>query len=390
MDIKLLFLLLPVAALSGWILGRRDTRDAGDKQFTALSSNYFKGLNFLLNEQPDKAIEVFVHMLEVDSETVDTHFALGNLFRRRGEVDRAIRIHQNLIARPNLHRQQRDQALYELGIDYMRAGLLDRAESLFAQLVDESGTFRQQALLQLMDIYQQEKDWHKAIAIGQRLQGMSSASLSPVIAQYFCELAEQAMHNGEQSTALRMLRRALVEDRNCVRATLIEGHIELADGNYKAAIRAFKRIEQQDSAYLPEVLGPLQEVFRQQGRDDELRDYLRQLLQRHGGVSIMLVLAELSRQQEGDQKVIEFITDYLRGHPSIRGMCRLIELKLQGADSCLDDDMHILKDLIEKLLESKPVYRCSNCGYTGKTLVWQCPSCRQWNTTKPIHGLDGE
>ncbi len=390
MGIELLFLLLPVAALSGWLLGRRDARNAETKELSAISSGYFEGLNFLLNEQPDKAIDVFVHMLEVDSETVDTHFALGNLFRRRGEVDRAIRIHQNLIARPTLNRPRREQALYELGIDYMRAGLLDRAESLFAQLVDEGGSFQQQALTQLMDIYQQERDWHKAIAIGQRLQGMRGAALSPIIAQFFCELAEQALHNGEQTTALRMLRRALVEDRNCVRAALIEGNLELASGDFKGAIRAYKRVEQQDPAYLPEILGPLREVFSQQGRDDELREYLQQILQRHGNASIMLTLAELIRQQEGDQKAIEFIAGHLRDHPSIRGMCRLIEMKLQASDGTMHEDLQMFRELIGKSLEAKPVYRCSHCGYTGKALVWQCPSCRQWNTTKPIHNIESE
>jgi len=390
MGIELLFLLLPIAALSGWLMGRRDARDAGAREFSILSSDYFKGLNFLLNEQPDKAIEVFIHMLEVDRDTVDTHFALGNLFRRRGEVDRAIRIHQNLIARPTLNRQQRDQALYELGTDYMRAGLLDRAENLFLELVEESSGYRQHALLQLMDIYQQEKDWHKAIAIGQRLQGIGGGSVGPVIAQFFCELAEHALNNGDQATAMRMVRRALDEDRSCVRATLLEGRIELGNESYKSAVRVYKRVEQQDPAYLPEVVAPLQEALQQQGRVGEMIAYLREVLGRHGGISIMLALAELIRQQHGDKEAVVFITNYLRGHPSIRGMCRLIELKLVSSEGHARDDMQVLKDLIDKLLEAKPVYRCGNCGYTGKTLVWLCPSCKQWNTTKPIHGIEGE
>ena len=390
MGLELLFLLLPVAALSGWLMGRRDARDAGAREFSVFSSDYFKGLNFLLNEQPDKAIEVFIHMLEVDSDTVDTHFALGNLFRRRGEVDRAIRIHQNLIARPTLSRYQRDQALYELGIDYMRAGLLDRAENLLLELVEESNSYRQQALCQLMDIYQQEKDWHKAIAIGQRLQGMSEMAVGPVIAQFYCELAEVALHNGDTAAALRMVRRALDEDRKCVRATLLEGRMELENRSYKSAIRTYKRVEQQDPAYLPEIIEPLQEAMLEQGRVGEMIAYLREVLNRHGGISTMLALAELIGQQQGDKEAVVFITNYLRAHPSVRGMSRLINLKLESADGHARDDMQILKDLTDKLLEAKPVYRCGNCGYTGKTLVWQCPSCKQWNTTKPIHGIEGE
>lgn len=389
MAVELLFLLLPVAALSGWLLGRRDAANGG-RQFLHLSSDYFKGLNFLLNEQQDKAIEVFIHMLEVDSDTVDTHFAVGNLFRRRGEVDRAIRIHQNLIARPTLSRQQRDQALYELGTDYMRAGLLDRAENLFQELVAESTAYRSQALRQLLDIYQQEKEWHKAIAVGQRLQGMGHDSISPIIAQFFCEQAEQALMLGERNEALRLVRRALAEDRNCVRATLLEGRLELDAGDYKSAVRILRRVEQQDPAYLPEVLVPLQEAFVQQGRLDEMIAYLREILARHGGISIMLTLAELIRQQQGEKEASAFVVKHMRGHPSIRGMERLIDLKLHSSEGSAREDLLVLKDLTDTLLESKPVYCCSHCGYSGKTLSWQCPSCKQWNTTKPIHGIEGE
>ncbi|MEW6647211.1 MAG: lipopolysaccharide assembly protein LapB [Pseudomonadota bacterium] len=389
MGVELLFLLLPVAALSGWLLGRRDVRDGG-RQFSSLSSDYFKGLNYLLNEQPDKAIEVFIHMLEVDSDTVDTHFAVGSLFRRRGEVDRAIRIHQNLIARPTLSRQQRDQALYELGTDYMRAGLLDRAESLFQELVNESPAYRPQALRQLLDIYQQEKDWHKAVAIGQRLQGMGSEGVGPVIAQFFCEQADQALMLGERSEALGLVRRALAEDRNCVRATLLEGRIELDNGAHKSAVRVLRRVEQQNPAYLPEVLAPLQEAFVQQGRIGDMIAYLRDMLARHGGISIMLALAELIRQQQGEKEAAVFVVNHMRGHPSVRGMERLIALKLHSSDGQARDDLLVLKDLTDKLLESKPVYCCSQCGYSGKNLSWQCPSCKQWNTIKPIHGIEGE
>lgn len=390
MGMEFLFLLLPIAALSGWLLGRRDARDANWRDYSALSSDYFKGLNYLLNEQPDQAIEVFIHMLEVDTDTVDTHFALGNLFRRRGEVDRAIRIHQNLIARPTLRRQQREQALYELGMDYMRAGLLDRAENLFAELVEQRASSQRQALQQLLDIYQQEKDWQKAIGIGQRLQSMGGSSLGSLVAQFYCEQAELALSRGEDTVAMRLIRQALSEDRNCVRATLLEGRIELDRGNYRNAIRVYRQVEQQDATYLPEVIAPLQEAFLQQGRIGEMVAYLRDVLARHGGISIMLALAELIRQQHGIGEAAAFVTNHLRGHPSVRGMGHLISLKLEASEGTAHDDMLVLNDLTQKLLETKPVYCCNQCGYAGKMLVWQCPSCKQWNTTKPIHGIEGE
>ena len=180
-EMNLLWLLLPVAALSGWWIGRRRGNSNKNQSSSSIYPEYFKGLNFVLNEQPDKAIEVFIRMLEVDSETVETHLALGNLFRRRGEVDRAIRIHQNLIARPTLDREQRAHALLELGMDYMRLGLLDRAEGLFLELV-ESDLHLNQAYTELLEIYQQEKDWENAINIARKLELISGKKLNPVIA----------------------------------------------------------------------------------------------------------------------------------------------------------------------------------------------------------------
>src|SRR5713101_7419737 len=186
----LLWLLLPLAAGSGWLVARFDQkRHAAARD---LPSAYFKGLNFLLNEQPDKAIEIFIQVLEVNSETVETHLALGNLFRRRGEVERAIRIHQNLIARPTLDREQRTYALLELAQDYFKAGLFDRAENLFLELA-EIRAHSEQALRLLLSIYQQEKEWDKAIQTGRRLARVAGKSMDGVIAQYYCEQAEQAV-----------------------------------------------------------------------------------------------------------------------------------------------------------------------------------------------------
>ena len=390
MGLELLFLLLPVAALSGWILGRRRHRTDPRQESTGFSSEYFKGLNFLLNEQPDKAIEVFVRMVEVDSETIDTHLALGNLFRRRGEVERAIRIHQNLIARPILTRPYRNQALYELGLDYMRAGLLDRAEALFLQLIDdqERGEY---ALRQLLDVYQQEKEWDNAIKCARRLESATGEQMAAVVAQFYCELAEESLRADDIGHSVKMVKQALSEDRTCVRASLLEGRIHLRQGAYKSAMRALKRVEQQDAEFLPEILEPIQEAYRGQGRPMEMIHYLRPLLREHGGISVLLRLVDLIRQQQGDKDAALFITDYLRKRPSVRGMERLIELKLPYSPAGpAREDLQVLKDLTSSLLRDKPVYKCNNCGFTGKQLHWQCPSCKRWNTIRPIHGIEGE
>ena len=194
-----LFLLL---AAAGWALGRFGERDEFEDAPAPLNIDYLKGLNFLLNEQTDQALEHFLQMVRVDDQTIETHFALGSLFRRRGEVDRAIRIHQNIIARPDLAAEQRDQALFSLAKDYLGAGLLDRAEKLFVRLAQGS-RFQVQALENLCRIYEQEKDWEKAIDAGQRLELLGGRSLALQIAHYYCELAESAAAKGDYAEARR-------------------------------------------------------------------------------------------------------------------------------------------------------------------------------------------
>lgn len=388
MGLELLFLLLPLAALSGWWIGRksRDKQSTGD---CSLSSDYFKGLNYLLNEQPDKAMDIFIRMLEVDSDTFETHIALGNLFRRKGEVDRAIRIHQNLIARPSLLKQERHQALYELGVDYQRAGFLDRAENLFDEL-SEVAEYNQPALVQLLDIYQQEKEWDNAVSAARRLSSLRGKSLQAEIAHFYCELAQLAINRGDLLEARKFVKRALSEDRRCVRATLMEGRFELDKGASKAAIRILKRVEQQDPDFLPEIISPLQQAYQQLGRPFELIHYLREILRKYGGISILLTLADLIRLQQSEQDAAAFMTQYLQTHPSIRGMSYLLEMKLSQDSSTGSTDLRSLHGMMNAFLESKPIYQCRHCGFSGKVLHWHCPSCKQWNSTKPIHGIEGE
>jgi lipopolysaccharide assembly protein B len=387
--LELLWLLLPVAAISGWLVAKRDDGHRNARQGQGLSSDYFKGLNYLLNEQPDKAIEVFVRLLEIDSETVETHLALGSLFRRRGEVDRAIRIHQNLIARPTLSREQRTQALLDLAQDYMRAGLLDRAEALFLELA-EQGMHAPTALRQLADIYQQEKEWSKAIAVIGRLERATDKDMGSLVAQYYCELAEQARHDGDAVSAAQMVSRALSYDRKCVRASILQGMLGTDAGKYKAAVRAFRRVEEQDIGYLAEIIEPLQECYAKLGTPGAMVEYLQGVLKKYSGITPMLALAEYIREERGDQEAAAFITEQLRRRPSVRGLARLIELNLAHSEGPARENLLILQDLIRSLLEEKPIYKCAQCGFHGKAMHWQCPTCRSWNTVKPIQGVEGE
>ncbi len=381
--------LLPVAGFSGWLYGRRCRNTADAAKQGRLHPEYFKGLNYVLNEQPDKAIEVFVRMLEVDSETVETHLALGNLFRRRGEVDRAIRIHQNLIARPNLNREQRALALLELGMDYMKSGLLDRAESLFIELV-ETGLYSIPAFTELLDIYQQEKDWENAIKTARRLELSSSRPFNKIIAQFYCEQANDLRLYGQDKGARDLLKKAVNIDENCARASFIEADIYKDEGKYKHAIRTYKRIEKQDSEYLPDALSLMSDCYRELGRMTEFKTYLRTIVDKHGGITPMIMLTELIAEQEGGQEAMEFITTEMKKRPTVRGVDRLIEYALIPAEGKIKDDLMTIKELTGQLLEDRPVYKCNHCGFDAKLLHWQCPSCKNWDTVKPIHGVEGE
>src|SRR3990167_859744 len=218
--------LLPFATGGlGWLIGRYFWQKTTSEQNNNLPADYFVGLNYLINEQPDKAVDVFILLLEVNSETIETHLALGSLFRRRGEVDRAIRMHQNLIARPQLSKHYRAQALEALGQDYLHAGVIDRDEKLFLELV-EMGEKNIPSLRSLLHIYQQEKDWLQAIETAQKLAAVSGETMDPTIAQYYCEIAEQVMEEGAMHQASRYLKRAKAIDPDCVMASLMRGNIE--------------------------------------------------------------------------------------------------------------------------------------------------------------------
>jgi lipopolysaccharide assembly protein B len=383
MEFALLAALLPVAALSGWWIGRRKAQAASGDSKQGLSSDYFSGLNFLLNEQPDKAIDVFIKMLEVNTDTVETYLALGNLFRRRGESDRAIRIHQNLIARPTLNKDQRTQALFELGKDYMRAGFLGRAENIFLELVDDK-THRELALKNLLDIYQQEKDWNKAMATARKLEGVSNQKMSVEIAQYCCELAEIAMKSTDFKGAMKLLKKALSHDKNCARASLLISQIEKRNGNYKGALRALKQVEQQDPSYLSEALEPMVECHQALGKIDEMADYLNYVLRQYSGLTPVIELSEVTRLQKDEKAAADQILQSLKHKPSISGLNQLLKLNLINAEGKVHEQLSMVKDITGRLVEDSPVYCCKNCGFRGKKLHWQCPTCRHWCTVKAI------
>ena len=387
--LSLLFLLLPLAALSGWYIARRGSERTSGARVSELSTNYFRGLNYLLNEQQDKAIEVFLKLAEYNRDTVETHLALGNLFRRRGEVDRAIRVHQNLIARQSLSEEQKTIVLLELGEDYMRAGLLDRAETLFTDLV-AMNALAPTALTHLVAIYQHERDWDKAIDHARKLEEATGESQSALIAQFHCELADQARARNDWDGARAAVDAAFAAQPDCVRASMVLGHIESANDRLDAAIDAFEKVAEHDVDYVPEILSPLLDCYARAQRMRRAEEFLLAINERYQGVSPVLALAKLYARTQGEPRAIEFLTRQLRQRPSVRALMALIDVNLHNAEGEVRENLIIQRDLTRKLVEGQAVYRCTRCGFGAKAHHWQCPSCKSWGSVKPIHGVVGE
>ncbi|MCU7891856.1 MAG: lipopolysaccharide assembly protein LapB [Candidatus Thiodiazotropha sp. (ex Ustalcina ferruginea)] len=384
--LELLLLLLPVAAASGWYTARRGMATKKQKKPQEISPVYFKGLNYLLNEQPDKAIDLFIELLDVDSDTVETHLALGNLFRRRGEVDRAIRIHQNLIARPSLSREQRAQALLELGQDYMRAGLFDRAENLFLELT-ELRLYNEQAYVYLLEIYQQEKDWLRCLEVAEKITVSHYPTLHNAIAHFYCELAEQMLSQQNIAAAEGYLKRAQQVQRSNVRALLLQGEIDYTRGDCRSVVRLLRQVEDYDPVYLSEVLHRLVECYRKLGLQQELFEYLQQLYERHHCTEAMLILSEMVADKEGESAAVDSMLRHLEESPDLKGLERLVRLNLQRGEESPRETLEVLLQSVMKLLDKQPAYQCEHCGFTAKELHWHCPSCKTWGEIKPQQGL---
>ena len=387
--------LLFVSIAIGYFLGRRFSYQKSlDHEAPAYDKNYFKGLNLLLNEQPDAAIDTFIESLDVNSETLETHLALGNLLRRQGEVDRAIRIHQNLLARPGLTINQQHLAQLELARDYVKAVLLDRAETLFKELVEQSDVLRDISLEHLIEIYRDEKEWANAINTVEHLAGkrLSKVPLKWRCAQahFCCELAEIALGKNDYLSARRHLKAALNYDKNLVRASLIWGQLEYQLGNSREALKILKKIPQQDSNYLNEALELFVKCYVQLDDRAGLRQYISQLQGEYPSNSLVLELTKIIRSSEGDLAAADYIGSQLKQRPSLQGLSQLLELYLENSKEKSQNNLLLLKQLVDQLIEKKPTYQCSQCGFTGNQLHWLCPSCKSWNTIKAIRGIEGE
>ena len=374
-----LFLLL---AAAGWALGRFGERDEDEDAPPPLNIDYLKGLIFLLNEQTDQALEHFLKMVRVDDKTIETHFALGSLFRRRGEVDRAIRIHQNIIARPDLAAEQRDQALFSLAKDYLRAGLLDRAENLFVRL-SQGSRYQVEAFEQLCRIYEQEREWQRAIESGQKLEVLSGKSLALQIAHYYCELAEQAVVKKDYAAARAFVKKAQSGRPRTQRGALTRARIARDTEDSKTALRLYNRIVDENTYLITEALPALVDVYSKESSTDQLENSLRSLLEKNPSMKTDVAYTAIVNDIGGIDIIDECVEEYMLSEPTLT---EFIDLQTVNAANGEDRQaaLNKVRQALSKLAATIPRYQCKECGFSSQKLLWQCPSCRDWETQRPF------
>lgn len=361
-------------------MGRFGERDE-EASPPPLNIDYLKGLNFLLNEQTDQALEHFLRMVRVDDKTIETHFALGSLFRRRGELDRAIRIHQNIIARPDLASEQRDQALYSLAKDYLGAGLLDRAENLFVRLAQGS-RYQVQALESLCGIYEQEREWEKAIDAGQRLEVLGGRSLALQIAHYYCELAEAAAATNDYGSARQYVKKAQSGRPRTMRGALTRAHIARDSDDNKTALKLYHRIIDESTYLIAEALPEIVAIYEREDAVAELEDALRKLLRKNPDMNSLVAYTAIVNDLGGIPVIDDCVEQYMMNEPTLGEFVDLQQLS-EGDKGSHDSALAKVRGALSKLASATPRYQCQECGFSSQRLLWQCPSCRNWETQRP-------
>ena len=374
-------LALPLFFSLGWLAARVDLKQLLAES-TALPAAYFKGLNFLITNQHDKAIEAFTEAVQANTDSLELHFALGSLFRKRGEVDRAIHLHLNLLEKKELEPQQKLAVTAELAQDYLKAGLFDRAEELFESLNDDR--YRQPALRALLEIYVREREWERAIKAATELERISGVPFRVEISHYYCEMAVKSKLANDTHTARFELDLALNANKNCVRANVLLGDLEAEANNHTAAISTWKRIEFQNPEYLGLVAPKLLASYRTLNQVAEGLSLLQTYLQTYQLTSLLNVLYEATMAEEGAEGAARLARNELIKMPSLTTLDQLLQaraiLETSEPQPANLQDTQLMQQAVRHAIGNKTAFHCEQCGFKAKYHHWQCPACNAWES----------
>ncbi|MFT2112330.1 lipopolysaccharide assembly protein LapB [Marinomonas sp. 2405UD68-3] len=385
-----LFAVLFIALALGWLLGKRKPKEAKKVTDKGIPKDYFRGLNHLLNDQHSEAIDAFVDSLHVNSETFEIHLTIGNLFRKKGEIQKAINVHQNLLSRPEISPREMRLVQLELASDFMSAGLLDRAERLLLNIAGSNTELQPMILTLLVDLYEFEQSWDKAIQIGSQLNIIkNNEKVSKRLAHYHCEIAQSMLDKEQFQKAYEHYISALDIDAKCVRAGIGSAEILIEQQRFREAIKDLKQIATQDKEFIPVILPQLKGCYDKVWNSGGYLKFLMEQNKLRPSASLMMEIAQ--HYARDDLHYAEtFLIEQLRLHPTIKGFKELIRMQLDASQGKSSEHLQVIFELIEHLAQVKHKYLCRQCGFSGHQLHWQCPSCKNWGTVKPIHGLEGE
>lgn len=372
-----LLLALPVTFALGWLASRLDARQ-GRRDLRDTPRAYFKGLNLLLNEQHDKAIDVFIEAVQQDPDTSDLHFALGNLFRRRGEYERAVRVHQHLLSRTDLPRADRDRAQHALAHDFMKAGLFDRAEEAFRAL--DGSAFDTEARLALLGLYERSRQWRQAVETARRLEQSALGSFASRIANYWCEIALEADARGQHDDGDAAIAQARKASPQSARPLALAGQRAAARGLHVQALEAWTEL----LALSPEAFSLVAAEFVASataiGHREAARQHLAEALRRAPSMDLVHALGSLDDDPAATRARLQA---HLRRLPSLSVAVESLRQDAANGGSIERDDLDTALAAIERAALPLRRYRCAACGFEAQQHFWQCPACLGWDTFPP-------
>ncbi len=385
-------LILPLFFTLGWIAARVDIKQL-IAESTTLPAAYFKGLNFLIGDQHQKAVEAFTEAIHANSDSLELHFALGSLFRRTGETDRAINMHLNLLDKKELTENQKDAVRAELAQDYLKAGLYDRAEELFKNLKDKR--YHQPALRALLEIYVREREWLQAIETATELERVSGIPFRKEIAQYHCELAMNAMIDQQPDQVRLHLANALDANKKCVRANVLWGDLEMQSGSHAAAISHWKHIEFQDPQYLGLIAPKLLQSYAAIDKTQEGISLLKTYSENYKLPSLMTALYEATIAAEGAESAAKLARNELIRQPSLQTLDQLLQARAISDNSSKSkgyEDIQLMQQTVRNAIGNRAAYHCNQCGFRAKQYHWQCPACNAWESlpSEPTEAVSRE
>lgn len=377
-------LAFPLFFVLGWLAARVDIKQVLTET-RSLPAAYFKGLNYLLREKLDKAVDVYVNIAKTHPETIELQFILGHLFRSRGELERAIRMHQRILERKNISDTQIQTARYELALDFMKAGLFDRAEELLYLLQQQGDKYVREARGVLLEIYQQEQEWQKAINVAQQLRE-TSHTYQHEIAQFYCELASKSILKGEVEEALQHIRSALHEHRKCVRANILAGELAFNQANYAEASTYWEKIESQNYLCLSLVARNILAAYDKLDKAKEGTLLIRGYLTKYPDLDVLDVVYERILNAEGLTAAYTFVREELQRHPTVRGLSKVLEAHYLIAPDEQKNELDIMVKLLHENMKNHSMYYCTHCGFKARQYFWHCPACNEWETSSPVRG----